>query len=125
PDVLVAHRHRPSVVADADAAVGPEVGPADARADDPDDGVARFDDRRLRYVFDAYVAGAVHHCPAHQPVTSRACAYSSSVTWRPQVTGLPVSSASCIATCVISRVAAAPCQWFSPGSKKTRSPGRM
>jgi len=27
--------------------------------------------------------------------------------------------------CVMSRVGAAPCQWFSPGSKKTRSPGRI
>jgi hypothetical protein len=25
----------------------------------------------------------------------------------------------------MSRVGAAPCQWVSPGSKKTRSPGRM
>ena len=37
----------------------------------------------------------------------------------------PFSSASCMATCVMKRVGAAPCQWFSPGSKKTRSPGRM
>jgi hypothetical protein len=25
----------------------------------------------------------------------------------------------------MKRFGAAPCQWFSPGSKKTRSPGRM
>ena len=30
-----------------------------------------------------------------------------------------------IATWVIRRVGAAPCQWFSPGSKNTRSPGRI
>ena len=43
--------------------------------------------------------------------------YSSSVTWRPQVTALPLSSTSCIARCVMNRSGAAPCQWFSPGSK--------
>src|SRR5215203_3136884 len=37
--------------------------------------------------------------------------YSSSVTCLPQVTGLPESSASCIATWTMNRSGAAPCQW--------------
>jgi hypothetical protein len=47
----------------------------------------------------------------------------SPVACSPQVTGLPESSASCIAIWVMKRSEAAPCQWSSPGSKKTRSPG--
>jgi hypothetical protein len=43
--------------------------------------------------------------------------YSSSVTWRPHVTGLPDSSFCCIAMWTMNRFGAAPCQWFSPGSK--------
>ena len=49
--------------------------------------------------------------------------YSSSVTWRPHVTGLPDSSFCCIAMWTMNRFGAAPCQWFSSGSKNTRSPG--
>jgi len=41
------------------------------------------------------------------------------------VMGLPISSFCCIATWAMKRFGAAPCQWFSPGSKKTRSPGRI
>jgi hypothetical protein len=52
-------------------------------------------------------------------------AYSSSVTCRPQVTGLPDSSFCCMAMWAMNRLGAAPCQWFSRGSKKMRSPGRM
>src|SRR3979409_31043 len=51
-----------------------------------------------------------------------AAAYSSSVTWSPHVALLPLSSP---AMCVLKAVGAAPCQWSSPGSKNTRSPGRM
>ena len=47
------------------------------------------------------------------------------MTCSPQVTGLPVSSVCCMAMWTMKRFGAAPCQWFSPGSKKTRSPGRM
>src|SRR3954468_11439569 len=50
--------------------------------------------------------------------------YSSSLTCRPHVTGLPDSSFCCIAMWTMNRLGAAPCQWFSPGSKNTRSPGR-
>src|SRR4051812_34985440 len=104
------------------------MGAVDAGAGDADYRVASFLDRRVGDVLDPNVAGRVHDRSAHYcftSVTSGACAYSSSLTCSPQVTGLPVSSASCIAMCVMNRVAAAPCQWFSPGSKKTRSPGRM
>ena len=41
------------------------------------------------------------------------------------VTGLPDSSCCCMAMWTMKRVGAAPCQWFSPGSKKTRYPGRI
>jgi hypothetical protein len=51
------------------------------------------------------------------PWIAGAAAYSSSVTCSPQLTGLPESSASCIAVCVMKRLGAAPCQWTSPGSK--------
>ena len=51
--------------------------------------------------------------------------YSSSVTCSPHVTGLPLSSFCCMAMWTMKRFGAAPCQWFSPGWKKTRSPGRM
>lgn len=30
-----------------------------------------------------------------------------------------------MATWTVKRLGAAPCQWFSPGPKKTRSPGRI
>ena len=52
-------------------------------------------------------------------------AYCSSLTCSPQVTGLPDSSFCCMAMWAMKRLGVAPCQWFSPGSKKTRSPGRM
>src|SRR4051794_2598390 len=52
-------------------------------------------------------------------------AYCSSLTCSPHVTGLPLSSFCCMAMWTIKRFATAPCQWFRPGSKKTRSPGRM
>jgi hypothetical protein len=42
-----------------------------------------------------------------------------------QLTGLPESSFCCMAMWTMKRSGAAPCQWFSPGSKKTRSPGRI
>src|SRR5438094_887790 len=53
----------------------------------------------------AEVVGGVH------------AADSSSLTCSPQVTGLPLSSASWIARWVMKRSGAAPCQWSSPGSK--------
>jgi MmgE/PrpD N-terminal domain len=51
-----------------------------------------------------------------------AAPYSSSVTSSPQVTGLPCSSTSCMARWVMKRFGL---RRSSPGSKKTRSPGRM
>src|SRR3954447_1126245 len=50
--------------------------------------------------------------------------YCSSVTCLPQVTGLPDSSFCCMVMWTMNRLGKAPCQWFSPGSKNTRSPGR-
>ena len=43
------------------AAVGPEVGPADAGGGEPDDGVGGLEDRGLRDVLVADVAGAVEN----------------------------------------------------------------
>jgi hypothetical protein len=56
---------------------------------------------------------------------ARGAVYSSSVTCSPHMTGLPLSSTCCMAMWVMNRSGAAPCQWSSAGSKKTRSPGRM
>ena len=61
--------------------------------------------------------GAEDQLPALGPA-----AYSSSVAWRPQVTGLPDASFCCMAMWTMKRFGAAPRQWCSPGSKKTRSP---
>ena len=52
-----------------------------------------------------------------------AAPYSSSVTCSPHATGLHWSSTSCIAMWVMKRLGAAPCQWSSPDSKNTVSPG--
>src|SRR5215213_6708380 len=54
-----------------------------------------------------------------------AAPYSSLLTCSPHVTGLPFSSTCCIAMWVMKRLGAAPCQWSSPGSKNTRSAGRL
>ena len=54
-----------------------------------------------------------------------AAAYSSSVTWSPQLTRLPVSSACCMAMWVMNRIGAAPCQWLSPGLEDDPVAGRM
>src|SRR5213593_2379547 len=108
--------------------VGPEVAAADRGADDAHDRVGRLDDRRVGDVLDPDVAGAVHHGCVHQFSPSSidgAWPYCSSLTCSPQATTSPASFACCIAMWVMNRVGAAPCQWFSPGSKKTRSPGRM
>ena len=57
PTVLVTHRRgRPVVV---DAAVGPQVRPADAGRREADDGVGRLDDRRVVAVLDPDVVGSV------------------------------------------------------------------
>jgi hypothetical protein len=52
-------------------------------------------------------------------------AYSSSVTFSPQLAATWSSSTSLSARWTMKRLGAAPCQWSSSGSKKTRSPGRM
>src|SRR5439155_2371505 len=119
--------HHARAVVGLERFVGPEVGAADAGARDADHRVGRFLDRRVGDVLDPDVAGCVHDCSAHYLLTSvrsGACPYWSLVTCAPQLTGLPLASACWIAMCVMNRVGAAPCQWFSPGLKKTRSPGR-
>lgn len=63
-DVLVAHRSR--AVDAIDAAIGPEVGAADARRRQSDDGVGRFDDRGLWDVLDSYVARSVKDGCKHE-----------------------------------------------------------
>src|SRR5438132_9748219 len=54
-----------------------------------------------------------------------AAPYSSSPTCAPHVALLPFSSTSTIERWLMKRVGAAPCQCSSPGSKNTRSPGRI
>ena len=61
-DVLVAHRR---VVDGLDAAVGPQVGPADAGRGQPDDRVGRLDDLRVFALLDPDVAGGVHDDSTH------------------------------------------------------------
>jgi hypothetical protein len=62
-DVLVSHH---LVVDGLDAAVLPQVRPADARCSQPDDGVTGFDDPRLVAVLDPDVAGSVHDYTTHR-----------------------------------------------------------
>ena len=109
------------------AAVVPEVRTANACKDHADDCVRRRADHRvgalsnldrLRSVED----GRPHHYPS--PVDG-AAAYSASLTGSPQVAFVPFSSTSSIARWVMNRAGDAPCQWCSPGSKNTRSPGRI
>src|SRR5205823_14992080 len=123
-DELVAH---PAAgIARLHRLVRPKVAAANGGAGDGDECVVRFDQVRVGDVLDPDVAGAVHDSCAHAQLSIRgAAAYSSSVTWSPQVAGLPSSSTSSIARWVMKRLGAAPCQWSSPASKKTRSPGRI
>ena len=62
-DVLVAHQR---VVDGLDAAVGPQVGPADAGRGQADDGVGRLDDPRVLSLLDSDVTGSVHHNSTHR-----------------------------------------------------------
>src|ERR671914_139425 len=62
-DVLVAHRCRP--VDRLDAAVGPEVRAAHAGEWQSDDGVRRFDNRRVGALLGTHVSGAVKNCSSH------------------------------------------------------------
>src|SRR5438067_2133180 len=63
PDVLVPHGGRP--VDRLDASVRPEVGAADARRWETDDGIGRFDDGRVVASFQAYVARSVEDGSSH------------------------------------------------------------
>ena len=62
-DVLVTHQR---VVDGLDAAVGPEVGPADAGRGQADDGVGRLDDLRRIAILDAHVARPVEGESLHR-----------------------------------------------------------
>jgi hypothetical protein len=64
PHVLVADGSRLGDV--GDAAVAPQVGPADAGGDGTDDGVGGFDDGWFGSVFDADIAGSVDDSGAHR-----------------------------------------------------------
>ena len=61
-DVLVTHD---LVVDGLDAAVGPQVRPADAGRGQPDDRVGRLDDLRVLALLDPDVAGGVHDYSTH------------------------------------------------------------
>src|SRR4029077_9482297 len=84
-------------------------------------------DRRDLHLFGSADPGELIALPGAHRVSliDGAAAYSASLTWSPHVALLPFSSTSSIARCVMNRVGAAPCQWSSPGSKNTRSPGRI
>ena len=62
-DVLVPHR---LVVGGLDAAVGPQVRPADAGRGQPDDRVGGLDDLRILALLHPDVAGRVHHYSTHR-----------------------------------------------------------
>src|SRR4051812_44001981 len=92
--------HDPRTVVRLEVLVGPEVGAANAGTRDADHPIGRRLDLRIGDVLDPNVACRIHHCAAHYwltSVASGACPYSSSLTCSPQVTGLPLSSASCMA----------------------------
>ncbi len=85
-------------------------------------GFGRSSQPTVGYDYDTFAADL-----ARPVITAHAvpAPYSSSLTCSPQLTALPRSSTSSIARWVMKRSGAAPCQCSSPGSKKTRSPGRM
>src|SRR5947209_9880402 len=57
--------HRLTGLAGLHRRVRPQVAAADAPASDPHDRVAGLDDRRIRDVLDADIAGAMHHSCSH------------------------------------------------------------
>src|SRR5881296_1526726 len=65
--VLVAHGRR--TVGGADAAIRPQVGPADARRREPDDGIRRFDNFWRRALLETHVARAVENSSSHDSIT--------------------------------------------------------
>ncbi len=66
-DGLVAHRLRLRFL---DAAVGPQVGTADAGGGDADDRVGRFEDGRVVTLVDTNVAGGAHYNSTHEWIPS-------------------------------------------------------
>src|SRR5437588_8331456 len=145
-DAAIFMSHRRRLSDGLKAAIGPQVRPANARRGHPDESVRRLDDRRGVALLETKIARAVEnsssHCrlslpgsnPAlvarsqtHRRTSSMGGAprYSSSPTCAPHVALLPFSSTSTIERWLMKRVGAAPCQWSSPGSKNTRSPGRI
>src|SRR5215207_10112538 len=109
PGVLVAHRHRPHRVFDADAAVGPQIRAAHAGGRDADDRVGRVDDLRRFALLDADLARAVHHRAAHH-----ATAFASS--W-----ARLVDSSRCSATWASSSraLASTPSTTSSPAAQRS------
>src|SRR5437879_2138161 len=145
-DAAIFMSHRRRLSDGLKAAIGPQVRPADARRRYPDDSVRRLDDRGGVALLETKIAGAVENSsshyrlslpgsnPAHvaRPRAHRRTSsmggapwYSSSPMCAPHVALLPFSSTSTIERWLMKRVGAAPCQWSSPGSKNTRSPGRI
>src|SRR2546422_10999629 len=109
------------------SAVVPEVRPADASQQDSDNRVCRCRNGGIGPLTDLDGVRSLKDGGAHgyAPSVDGAAAYSASLTWSPHVALFPLSSVSSIPMCVMKRVEAAPCQWSSPGSKNTRSPGRI
>src|SRR3989442_4372011 len=145
-DAAVFMSHRSRLSDGLKAAIGPQVRPANARRGHPDDSVRPLDDRRGVALLETKIAGAVEHSSSHcrlaLPLSNPALVarprahartssmggaprYSSSPTCAPHVALLPFSSTSTIERWLMKLVGAAPCQWSSPGSKNTRSPGRI
>jgi len=65
--VLVAHGRR--TVGGADAAIRPQVGPADAGRREPDDGIRRFDNFWRRALLETHVAWTVENSSSHDLIT--------------------------------------------------------
>src|SRR5205823_12365187 len=61
--ILVAHRRR--LGRSFATAVGPQVGAADAGRREPDEGIRRLDDRRVRTFLETQVARTVKDCAFH------------------------------------------------------------
>jgi hypothetical protein len=65
-DVLLPHRHGRGDL--LDAAVAPQVRPADAGGDGADDGVGRLDDDGVRPLLEADVPGGMADGASHDPI---------------------------------------------------------